>query len=134
MAGSLHPFGWSALVTACLLAPGIASAQGAARPVTFSKDVAPIFQAKCQSCHEPGSIAPMSLASYKDRYVEELRTLIEAKVEGKEIVAPPEREAPHVINLMDALKKSVAAAKSNGRKETGGRKARGGAKKRRKSA
>jgi hypothetical protein len=36
------------------------------RPVTFSKDVAPIFQAKCQSCHEPGSIAPMSLATYKD--------------------------------------------------------------------
>ena len=35
-------------------------------PVTFTKDVAPIFQAKCQSCHEPGSIAPMSLASYKE--------------------------------------------------------------------
>jgi hypothetical protein len=34
--------------------------------VTFSKDVAPILQAKCQSCHEPGSIAPMSLISYKD--------------------------------------------------------------------
>jgi hypothetical protein len=66
MAGSLHPFGWSALAAACLLAPGIASAQDAARPVTFSKDVAPIFQDKCQSCHEPGSIAPMSLASYKE--------------------------------------------------------------------
>ncbi len=35
-------------------------------PVTFSKDVAPIFQAKCQSCHEPGSIAPMSLVTYED--------------------------------------------------------------------
>jgi len=34
--------------------------------VTFSKDIAPIFQSKCQSCHEPGSIAPMSLISYKD--------------------------------------------------------------------
>ena len=56
-----------------------------------------------------------SLASYKDHYVEELRELIEAKVEGKEMVAPPEREEPHVINLMDALKKSVAAAKGNGR-------------------
>ena len=28
---------------------------------TFTKDVAPIFQEKCQSCHRPDSIAPMSL-------------------------------------------------------------------------
>lgn len=33
---------------------------------TFSKDVAPIFQDKCQSCHQPGSIAPMSLVTYAD--------------------------------------------------------------------
>jgi hypothetical protein len=36
------------------------------KPVTFSKDVAPILQAKCQECHQPGSIAPMSLISYQD--------------------------------------------------------------------
>ena len=46
-------------------APALA-ADASARPVTFSKDVAPILQAKCQSCHEPGSIAPMSLTTYKD--------------------------------------------------------------------
>jgi hypothetical protein len=34
------------------------------RPVTFSKDVAPIFQEKCESCHRPGSIAPMPLITY----------------------------------------------------------------------
>jgi hypothetical protein len=34
--------------------------------VTFSKDVAPILQAKCQQCHQPNSIAPMSLITYKD--------------------------------------------------------------------
>src|SRR5580658_1378915 len=33
---------------------------------TFSTDVAPILQAKCQSCHEPGSIAPMSLITFDD--------------------------------------------------------------------
>ena len=33
--------------------------------VTFN-DVAPIFQAKCQSCHEPGSIGPFSLATYTE--------------------------------------------------------------------
>jgi hypothetical protein len=35
-------------------------------PVTFSKDVAPIFQRSCQSCHRPGTIAPMSLLTYED--------------------------------------------------------------------
>ena len=34
--------------------------------VTFSKDVAPIFQQKCQECHQPNSIAPMSLISFQD--------------------------------------------------------------------
>jgi hypothetical protein len=33
---------------------------------TFSKDIAPILQAKCQSCHEPGSIAPMSLITFDE--------------------------------------------------------------------
>jgi len=37
-----------------------------AGPVTFSKDVAPILQAKCQACHQPNSIAPMSLITYQD--------------------------------------------------------------------
>jgi mono/diheme cytochrome c family protein len=34
--------------------------------VTFTKDVAPIFARKCQECHRPGSIAPMSLMTYQD--------------------------------------------------------------------
>ena len=46
-------------------APGLA-ADTAAKQVTFSKDVAPIFQAKCQECHQPNSIAPMSLITYQD--------------------------------------------------------------------
>jgi hypothetical protein len=41
-----------------------ADAHGTA--VTFSRDVAPIFQAKCQECHQPNSIAPMSLVTYED--------------------------------------------------------------------
>src|ERR687885_965685 len=43
-----------------------AAAADAAKQVTFSKDVAPIFQAKCQECHQPNSIAPMSLITYQD--------------------------------------------------------------------
>jgi len=32
---------------------------------TFARDVAPIFQAKCQSCHQPESVAPMALLTYE---------------------------------------------------------------------
>jgi hypothetical protein len=38
----------------------------AAAPVTFAKHVAPILQQKCQTCHRPGSIAPMSLLTFDD--------------------------------------------------------------------
>ena len=33
---------------------------------TFTKDIAPIFQAKCEACHRPDSIAPMSLVTYEE--------------------------------------------------------------------
>jgi hypothetical protein len=37
-----------------------------ARQVTFSKDVAPIFQKSCLSCHHEGTSAPMSLMTYAE--------------------------------------------------------------------
>jgi DNA end-binding protein Ku len=51
------------------------------------------------------------LANYKDTYVEKLSELIEAKVEGKELVSPQATREPQIINLMDALKESVKRAK-----------------------
>ena len=51
---------------ALLICSGVATAADAPRQVTFSKDVAPIFQAKCQDCHQPNSIAPMSLITFQD--------------------------------------------------------------------
>jgi hypothetical protein len=32
---------------------------------TFYKDVLPVLQANCQSCHRPGEVAPMSLLTYE---------------------------------------------------------------------
>jgi DNA end-binding protein Ku len=61
----------------------------------------------------------IDLAEYTDLYQERLKALIDAKVEGKELVTPPEAEQPQVINLMDALRKSVASANKptrNGKK------------------
>jgi len=33
---------------------------------TFTKDVAPIFQQKCEACHRPDNMAPMSLMTYEE--------------------------------------------------------------------
>ena len=52
------------LFLACAAPAG--AADGTAGPVTFSRDVAPILQAKCQECHQPNSIAPMSLITFQD--------------------------------------------------------------------
>ena len=38
----------------------------APEPITYAKHIAPIIQAKCEVCHRPGSIAPMSLTSYEE--------------------------------------------------------------------
>src|SRR6266576_637293 len=35
-------------------------------PPTFSKDVAPILQKHCQTCHRPGEAAPFSMLTYRD--------------------------------------------------------------------
>jgi hypothetical protein len=51
------------VLTAAAAAPALA--QTAASAPTFTKDIAPIFQAKCESCHRPDSIAPMSLVTYE---------------------------------------------------------------------
>jgi len=50
---------------------------------------------------------------YSDNYREALQTLIEAKVEGKEVVQPaePAAESGTVVDLMAALRASVEAAK-----------------------
>ncbi len=37
----------------------------AADPITFHRDVEPILQRNCQSCHRPGQAAPMSLLTYQ---------------------------------------------------------------------
>jgi len=55
-----------AVVAALAVAGSARAADAHATPVTFSKDVAPILQSKCQDCHQPNSIAPMSLITYEE--------------------------------------------------------------------
>lgn len=61
-------YSWT--VVTAVLAVGVGSAMAAdlngKLPVTFTKDVAPILQARCQECHHPGTVAPMSLMTYQE--------------------------------------------------------------------
>jgi hypothetical protein len=44
----------------------VTSRQSSVPSPTFAKDVAPIFQKSCQSCHHAGTSAPMSLVTYDE--------------------------------------------------------------------
>ncbi|MEN6452126.1 MAG: Ku protein [Thermoguttaceae bacterium] len=47
-------------------------------------------------------------AAFGDPYRARLKQLIDSKIEGKKIATPPAEAEPEVINLADALKKSIA--------------------------
>src|ERR1700677_287988 len=69
---SLRNLGMSALAAGALVAlstPSVAAEltkDSTNRPITFTKDIAPIFQEKCQDCHRKGSMAPMALVTYEE--------------------------------------------------------------------
>src|SRR6202140_2788599 len=48
--------------TAAILAAEVSSTSAS---VTFNKDVLPILQKNCQTCHRPGQVAPMSFLTYQ---------------------------------------------------------------------
>jgi DNA end-binding protein Ku len=49
----------------------------------------------------------LDFASYRDEYQQGLREIIDAKIEGREIVTQEVEAPPKVVNLMDALRKSL---------------------------
>jgi DNA end-binding protein Ku len=56
---------------------------------------------------------PLDLTHYKDEYREGLQRIIDAKIAGAEVVAPAEEASPpKVINLMEALRKSLDTVSS----------------------
>ncbi len=58
---------------------------------------------------------PFEPEEYQDHYREALAQLIEAKLEGRDVVKSPPARETKVIDLADALRKSVEAAKKGGR-------------------
>jgi DNA end-binding protein Ku len=59
---------------------------------------------------------PLDLADYHDEYRDGLQRIIDAKIAGEEIVAPAVEAPPRVVNLMEALKKSLDAVSSTKKK------------------
>ena len=60
--------------------------------------------------------APLNLKDYKDEYREGLQEIIDAKIAGREVIAPHVEEPPKVVNLMDALRKSLDSVSAQKKK------------------
>src|SRR5436309_2083716 len=59
-------FGSALALVVVIAYPQFSNAQSANTAITFTKDIAPILQEKCQACHRPDSMAPMSLVTYEE--------------------------------------------------------------------
>ena len=70
-----------AAATIVLIGAATSAAQTPPRQVTFTRDVAPIFKQKCETCHRPDSIAPMSLRTYEEArpWARSIRARVEAR-------------------------------------------------------
>jgi DNA end-binding protein Ku len=64
-------------------------------------------------------IKDFDFSRYRDVYKEKLTKLIQMKIEGQEVVQVREPEEPKIINLMEALKASVAEAQAAGAQRGG---------------
>ena len=76
---------------------------------------------------------PLDLADYKDEYQEGLQKIIEAKIAGEEVVAPTEEAPPKVVDLMEALRRSLDQVSAGKKKTAVAKVAKGAAKKRKAS-
>ena len=72
----------------------------------------------------------LDLADYTDEYQQGLRAIIDAKVAGEEIVAPQETAPPKVVDLMEALRKSLEQVSGGKKKAAKVAEGRGAARKR----
>jgi len=58
----------------------------------------------------------LDMSEYRDEYQEELKRIIDAKIAGEEIVEKEEEAPPKVVNLMEALRKSLDRVSSEKKK------------------
>jgi hypothetical protein len=73
-----------------VIATTASMALSAEKPPTYCRDIAPVINNNCVTCHRPGEVAPFSLRTYKD--VRRHGRLIAAIVQAK--IMPPWKPAP----------------------------------------
>jgi hypothetical protein len=81
----MRPLFGASVALLAILAAGPARAQNQPEPITFAKNIAPIFQEKCEICHRADGMAPMSLSTYSA--IRPWVQSIKRKVEGRDM--PP---------------------------------------------
>jgi DNA end-binding protein Ku len=99
-----------------IVAAMVSYEQEVKRPGDFESEVAPVeVDPKelqlARTLTDQLAVRELDMTSYRDDYADKLTQLIEAKVKGEEVVEAPAEEAPMVINLMEALQRSVEQAK-----------------------
>lgn len=76
---------------------------------------------------------PLDLKDYKDEYQEGLQKIIDAKIAGEEVVAPVDEAPPKVVDLMEALRRSLDQVSAGKKKTAVAKVAKGAARKRKAS-
>ena len=109
---------------ACLVgivALGVTQRQTSAadEPVSFSKDVLPILQKNCQSCHRPGQIAPMSLVTFRETrpWARSMKAKVESRQMPPWFADPAHGEFVNDRSLSTRDIQTIATWADNGRHE-----------------
>jgi DNA end-binding protein Ku len=103
-----------------LLAMTVLNRKDEVKPVSAFKDeladtpVTETETALTNTLIKASIIKSFDFSRYRDVYKEKLTKLIQLKIEGKEVVQVRDPEEPKIINLMEALKRSVAEAQAAG--------------------
>src|SRR5919198_2420047 len=89
----------------------VISGQSAPPAPTFSRDVAPILYKNCVSCHQPNSMAPMSLLDYKTvrPYARAIRSAVEARKMPPWFADPQFGHFANEMRLTDREIRTIAA-------------------------
>ena len=91
----------------------------AASAPTFNKDVLPVLQRQCQTCHRPGEVAPMSLLTYKDTrpWAKAMKTAVLTKKMPPWFADPSVGHFTNTKSLTEAEVKTIAAWADGGAPE-----------------
>jgi DNA end-binding protein Ku len=96
------------------------------KPAEFADDVPDVAVAAkeielAESLIDASTSKRFDFSAYKDEYTEKLTRMLESKATGKKVIRARRDEEPAVLNLMDALRQSLANTKPKGPAKVAGR-------------